>query len=132
MASVGFASGSRFGQSTLFGHPSQDPSLNVHYAQLAYQHAQNHPSDPQAQRQWAFWSEVVRQQQAAAQTAPQTAPLQAPLLAQGAAAAPAAHAQAQAPAQAAPQFPLLGSASTTGVHQDMTRYPPWKHIFSLG
>ena len=62
-------------QSTLFGQPSHDVNVNIAYAQNAQQHAARFPHDGQAQRQAAYWAEVVlRQQQAQAAQAAQAAP----------------------------------------------------------
>ena len=67
---------SAFGSSPLFGMPSLDPAMNVMHMQQAYQFAQNNPGNLQAQRQFAYWAEVVQRQGAAAPL-PQASPPQA-------------------------------------------------------
>ena len=57
----------QFGQSTVFGQPSTDPAMNMHYYSQAQSFAANNPTNLQAQRQLAFWAEVVQRQAAAAQ-----------------------------------------------------------------
>ena len=99
-----------FGQSVLFGQPSDDPNVNFGYLQSAIQSAQLNPQNTQMQRQVAYWQEVVaRQAQAnsmAQASLAQAAAAQA-AAAQAAAAQAAAHAPAPAPAGAlAPQAPM--------------------------
>ena len=79
--------------------PSVDINMNIYYMQQAQQYAMQRPHDQQAQRQAAYWAEVVaRQSMANAQ-------------AQGATPAPQAvpGAQAQGP-MTAPQQPMNPAA----------------------
>ena len=60
-----------FGQSVLFGMPSDDVNINMGHLQQAQQYLQANPQNVQAQRQCAYWTDIVqRQQQAAASAAP--------------------------------------------------------------
>ena len=65
-----------FGQSVIFGQPSDDPNMNLQFLQFATQHATANPGDPQAQRQLAYWRDLVQRQQAQPQ-APMPTPTSA-------------------------------------------------------
>ena len=59
-----------FGQSLLFGQPSIDANMNLHYLNQAQIYAASNPGNVQAQRQLQYWQEVcLRQTQAALATA---------------------------------------------------------------
>ena len=60
-----------FGQSALFGQPSNDPNMNLHYLNQAHACAVQNPTNVQAQRQWAYWAEIVQRQAAAHPPQPQ-------------------------------------------------------------
>ena len=95
----------------MFGLPSTDMNMNVHYGQLAQQHARTHPSNPVAQRQAAYWAEVVARQQAAQtpQMPGATGNLQNPFAGPSGPLAPPSQAL---PAQGAPS----GPQSNAGFH----------------
>ena len=60
--------------SPIFGTPSTDLQMNVYYMNQAESHARNYPNDLQAQRQLAYWREVVQRQMAAQAMAAPAAP----------------------------------------------------------
>ena len=51
-----------FGQSVLFGQPSDDPNINMQTYSQALLYAQQNPNNPQAQRQAAYWHEIIQRQ----------------------------------------------------------------------
>ena len=91
------------GQSVLFGQPSDDLQTNIQHYTNAQQYAQAHPGNLRAQRQLAYWTEVVNRQMQAAAAAFPAQP----------AVAPAAPAQPAAASPATPSFtvPLQGVAN---------------------
>ena len=67
-----------FGQSGLFGQPSDDPSVNMQQYQLALQYAQANPTNVQAQRQAAYWHDVIQRQNLLLSQQQMPAPMQMP------------------------------------------------------
>ena len=63
-SSHGFGQIGQFGQSQIFGVPSQDPRMNEHYLMQATQHAAR-VQTPEAQAQVAYWQQIVQANRAA-------------------------------------------------------------------
>ena len=101
-----------FGRSTLFGMPSQDTQTIITHMQLAVTNAQLSPGNHQAQRQAAYWTEVV-QRQAASMGLQGTPPFQ-----------PAAAAQQQSPAPA----PSPAAPSLFGATQGLQGIPNFHYV----
>ena len=119
-----FGHTSTLGQSSLFGMPSTDHSMNEYYLQQSMQHAQRFPT-PQSQAQVAYWQQVVAAgraaQAAAAQAAAQaTGQFQVPLpMPQGGLQAPQGASSAQAP----PVPPVTAGAATAATFNQASSPP---------
>ena len=100
---------SMFGQHNPFGIPSHDLQTNIQYATQAAQFAAGNPQNAQAQRQAAYWAEVVARQQATLQQM-QQAP-QVPFAPQ-----PDLAGQAMPHFGAAQQMPTQTPQTQPGVH----------------